>query len=84
MVEGEEEGSVVVAAVGVMLGGETVECWRRVRDKLILALMRCHQFCQSNRSGNMRRWRRSRERSEKGRVWRLSVESGGRTRLEGD
>ena len=59
------EGQLVVAE---MPEQETVECLRKVRGKLILVLMRFHQFCLSCRNGNMRKWKRSRQRSEEGRV----------------
>jgi len=64
-VEVEEGGKPVV---GEMLGGETGECWEKVRGKLVLVLRSFPQFCQSSRSGNMRRLRRSRQRRGKGRV----------------
>ena len=59
------EGQLVVAE---MPEQETVECLRKVRGKLILVLMRFHQFCPSNLIGNMRRVKRNRQGDWKRRV----------------
>ena len=62
------EGQLVVAE---MPEQETVECLRKVRGKLILVLMRFHQFCPSNLSGNMRKVKMNRQEGWKRRVcWR--------------
>ena len=62
VVEGELE------VLDVMLEQEIVWCLMKVRGRLILVLMRFHQFCPSNLIGNMRRVKRNREEGWKRRV----------------
>ena len=54
--------------LAVMMEQESVSCWMKVRGRLILVLMRFHQFCPSNLIGNMRRVKRNREEDWKRRV----------------
>ena len=62
VVEGELE------ILDVMLEQEIVWCLMKVRGRLILVLMRFHQFCPSNLIGNMRRVKRNRAEGWKRRV----------------
>lgn len=58
----------VLMVIGVRLEQETVECLMKVRGRLILVLMRFHQFYLSHLTGNMRRVKMSRQMNVKGRV----------------
>ena len=62
VVEGELE------ILDVMLEQEIVWCLMKVRGRLILVLMRFHQFCPSSLIGNMRRVKRNRAEGWKRRV----------------
>ena len=61
------EGELEVLAV-MMLEQEIVWCLMKVRGRLILVLMRFHQFCPSSLIGNRRRVKRNREEGWKRRV----------------
>ena len=63
---GQVEGGPEV--LDVMTEQEIVWCLMKVRGRLILVLMRFHQFCPSNLIGNMRRVKRNRQGDWKRRV----------------
>ena len=60
---------VELEVLAVMMEQESVSCWMKVRGRLILVLMRFHQFCPSSLIvGNMRKVKRNRGGGWKRRV----------------
>ena len=71
VVEVEVEVGVVgveLEVLHVRLELEIVSCLMKVRGRLILVLMRFHQFCPNNLIGNRRRVKRNRQGDWKRRV----------------